>query len=268
MTGPNRDRSRGPGFGSSDRAIGPRVDGLKATRGDSWRLDRAGATELASRHQSFLQRASTTMVYFARFALACSLLLSLGPAFAGEYNQVLDIGDDAPAWRDLIGVDDQKHSLEELADSDVVVVIFTCNSCPYAVDAEDRLIALQEKYADDGVTLVAINVNKVDEDLLPAMKEKSKEKSFPFAYLFDETQQIARDYGAIFTPECYVLDADRKVRYMGALDDSPDGRSVTKKHVESAIDALLAGGQPAVTETVPIGCRVRYERTRRRRKSQ
>ena len=139
-----------------------------------------------------------------------------GLAEAGEYNQVLDIGDPAPAWEGLIGVDDKLHSMADWSSQKVLVVVFTCNSCPYAVDAEDRLIELCKKYADRGVAMVAINVNKVDEDLLPAMKEKAAEKKFPFAYLFDETQQIARDYGAMVTPECYVLDAKRKVLYMGS----------------------------------------------------
>jgi hypothetical protein len=114
---------------------------------------------------------------------------------------------------------------------------------------------------------VAINVNKVEEDLLPAMKQKAEEKSFEFPYLFDVTQKIARDFGAMKTPEVYVLDDKRRVRYMGSIDDSPDGRQITKKYLESAIDSVLAGEDPEIRETVPIGCRVRYERTRRSRRN-
>ncbi len=189
-------------------------------------------------------------------------------ALGGKYNQVLSIGDPAPAWEGLAGVDDKPHSMSDWSTQPVMVVVFTCNSCPYAVDAEDRLIELQKKYADRGVALVAINVNKVDEDLLPAMKQKALQKGFAFPYLFDETQQIARDYGAMVTPECYVLDAERKVRYMGSIDDSPDGKQIGDKYLESAIDSVLAGTAPSLSETVPIGCRVRYERQRSsRRKS-
>jgi peroxiredoxin len=166
-------------------------------------------------------------------------------------------------WEGLEGVDGKRHSLSDLEAKQVVVVAFTCNSCPYAVDAEDRLIALHKKYADQNVALVAINVNKVEEDLLPAMKRRAEEKGFEFPYLFDGTQQIARDFGAMVTPECYVLDAKRRVRYMGSIDDSPDGRQIAKKYLESAIDAVLAGEDPEIRETVPIGCQVRYERTRR-----
>jgi peroxiredoxin len=196
--------------------------------------------------------------------VACGLFASV--ALAGKYNQVLSIGDRAPAWEGLIGVDDKPHSMDDWASQKVMVVVFTCNSCPYAVDAEDRLIELHKKYADRGVALVAINVNKVDEDLLPAMKEKAREKGFAFPYLFDETQQIARDLGAMVTPECYVLDAERRVRYMGSIDDSPDGKQIGNKYLESAIESVLAGDTPSIRETVPIGCRVRYERQRSSRR--
>jgi peroxiredoxin len=184
-------------------------------------------------------------------------------SLAGEYNQVLNIGDSAPAWKDLVGVDDAKHALADLKEHPVVVVVFTCNTCPYSVDAEDRMIALQKAYHERGLRLVAINANKVEADLLPAMKERAKEKQFPFPYLHDPTQEIARKYGATYTPEFYVLDQQRRVVYMGSLDDSADGRNVSMRYVELAVEAVLAGQKPQITETIPIGCRVRYERARR-----
>ncbi len=187
---------------------------------------------------------------------------------AGKYNSKLNIDDEAPAWSELPGVDDAKHSLDDWKDKQAVVVVFTCNSCPYAVDIEDRLISLHKKYVDKSVALVAINVNKVDEDALPAMKKKAAAKGFPFVYLYDESQAIAREFGAIYTPEFFVLNQDRKVVYMGAMDDSPDGKRVGKRYVEDAIDATLSGGTPVVAETPAIGCRVRYERTRRRGRRQ
>lgn len=186
---------------------------------------------------------------------------------AGKYNSVLSPGDSAPAWKDLPGVDGKSHSLSDLASSKVVVVVFTCNSCLYAVDVEDRLLALHDKYAKQQVAVVAINVNKVAEDLLPAMKQKTKDKGFQFAYLFDETQKIARDFGAKRTPEFFVLDGDRNVVYMGAMDDSPEGRNVTKRYVEAAIDATLAETVVKVAETIPVGCAVRFERVRRTRRA-
>lgn len=196
------------------------------------------------------------------------MLLCIGTSlcYAGKYNQKLSIGDAAPEFSELPGVDDAKHSLPDWTDKKAIVVVFTCNSCPYAVDAEDRLIALHRKYGNGSVAVIAINVNKVETDLMPAMKEKAKAKEFPFVYLFDESQKIARDFGAVYTPEFYVLDQDRNVVYMGALDDSPDGKNVTRRYVEDAIEATLAGKSPSVTETPAIGCRVRYERSRRSRR--
>lgn len=190
---------------------------------------------------------------------------SLAQIHAGEFNTTVNIGDTAPDWNDLPGTDDKPHSLDDLKDKKVVVVAFTCSSCPYAIDAEDRLIALQEKFADENVAVIAINVNKVEEDLMPAMKQRAEEKKFNFPYLFDESQQIAKAFGAKYTPEFFVLDKNRKIVYMGSLDDSPDGKNVSEPHVIRAIEAALAGEKPAVTETVPIGCRIRFERNLRNR---
>lgn len=199
--------------------------------------------------------------------LCLSGLLIGAVATAGKYNQQLNIGDQAPTFSELPGIDGKNHAFADWQSKKALVIVFTCNSCPYAVDAEDRLIALQKKYADKAVEVIAINVNKVKEDSLEAMKEKAKSKKFPFSYLYDESQQIARAFGAIYTPEFYVLDQNRKVAYMGAMDDSPDGKRITKRYVEDALDAVLAGGKPTVTETPAIGCRVRYERARRSRRA-
>ena len=202
----------------------------------------------------------------AMLALAALVAILTSPttqARAGQYNAALNIGDPAPRWAGLEGTDGNKHSYAELADAKCVVVAFTCNSCPYARDVEERVIALANDYASRGVRVVAINVNLVAEDLLPEMKRRAQERSFPFPYLHDPTQQIAKDYGAVKTPEFFVLDGSGKVAYMGALDDSPDGKAVTKRHVAEAVEAVLAGKAPTLQETVPIGCRVRYARDSR-----
>ena len=183
---------------------------------------------------------------------------------AGEFNPVLSIGDKAPAWNKLPGVDDKAISLDDLKHKDIVVLVFTCNTCPYAVDVEDRLVALVEKYAKHSFALVAINVNKVESDAMPAMKKRAEEKGFSFPYLYDETQQTARDYGASRTPEFFVLNKDRQIVYMGALDDSPDGKQVSKKYVEAAIEATIKKEKLAIGETIPIGCNIRFEQKRRR----
>ncbi len=191
---------------------------------------------------------------------ACTLAPGVS---AGEFNPVLSVGDEAPAWNDLPGVDDQRHSSKDLKSQEVLVVVFTCNSCPYAVDYEDRLVEFHRTWSDRKVALVAINVNRIESDRLDAMKTRAAAKQFAFPYLYDETQQIARAFGATYTPEFYVLDRERRIIYMGAMDDSPDGSKVTRRYVELAVEAALNGKKPAVAETVAVGCRVRYARTRR-----
>ncbi|MDA1052960.1 MAG: thioredoxin family protein [Planctomycetota bacterium] len=194
------------------------------------------------------------------------LLLALATTVhAGEYNPVLSIGDPAPAWKDLPGIDGKTHSLADLKQSKAVVLVFTCNSCPYAIDYEARIIALTKQFDSRDVAVVAVNVNKVPEDSMDEMQARAKSQGFNFAYLDDESQQIAHDYGATYTPEFFVLDSQRKIAYMGALDDSPAADKVQQQYVAAALTALLDGDQPQVTETVAIGCRIRLERKRRGR---
>jgi peroxiredoxin len=183
---------------------------------------------------------------FRTLAITAALLVS-ALSQAGQYNEVLSIGDSAPAWVDLPGTDGKKHSLADLADKPVVVVVFTCASCPTAVDYEDRIQALAKKYggANGKAAVVAICVNRVPADELPALTERANQKNFAFAYLYDESQKIAKDYGA-----------------MGAMDDATDATKVTKRHVEDAIAAALEGKSPEVTEVIARGCRVRYARER------
>ena len=146
-----------------------------------------------------------------------ALVLTL-PALtlAGEFNKKLSPGDAAPAWQNLPGTDGQKHALADLKDKPVVVVVFTCISCPVAEDYEERILAFAKKYAEK-VAVVAVNVNTVPEDRLDKMTARAQEKKYPFPYLYDESQKIAKDYGATYTPEFFVLDGERKVAYLGAL---------------------------------------------------
>ena len=157
------------------------------------------------------------------------------------------VGDPAPNFEGLIGVDDKKLSLKDLADAKAVVVVFTCNHCPVAIAYEDRLIALQKDYADKGVQLVAINVNNMEQDKLPAMKERAEEKGFEFAYLYDPSQKVGRDFGASVTPHVFLLDGKHRLAYVGPVDDNMDESKVSKKFLRDAIDAVLdredAGGQ-------------------------
>ncbi len=200
------------------------------------------------------------------FAAVATFLVGAGSGNAGEYNEVLSIGDPAPVWAELPGTDGKLHGLADLKDREVIVVVFTCVSCPTATDYEGRIQAIAERYAGEGrVAIVPVCVNRVAEDRLDALTERVKAKKFAFHYLYDESQKIAKDFGAIFTPEFYVFDRDRKLVYMGAMDDKTDADKVERRYVEEAIAAALAGKKPEVTETIARGCRVRYARERRGR---
>lgn len=202
----------------------------------------------------------------ARLALAIGLaLLVAAPLTAGKYNPTRSIGDEAPAWKDLPGTDGKTHSLADLKDKDVVVVFFTCNSCDVATDYEERVIAFAKQYAgaESKLAVVAINVNTIEEDRLDKMKERAAAKKFPFVYLYDESQQIAKDYGATWTPEFFVLDKSRKIVYMGGFDDASTAANVKHQFLTPAIDAILAGKKPETAETPAIGCAIRYAKKRR-----
>ena len=140
-----------------------------------------------------------------------------------------------------------------------MVVAFICNHCPVAVAYEDRLVALQKDYQDKGVQVVAVNVNKLPADRLDKMKERAKAKQFNFPYLYDETQKIGRDYGATVTPHVFVFDSNRKLAYVGAVDDSKSPDKVTAHYLRDAIDALLAGKKPPKEVTQQFGCSIKYE---------
>lgn len=203
---------------------------------------------------------NATVAFFATVYCCTSLLIA-----QDESQAELKIGDPAPEWKELRGTDDKTHSLSDLRDKQVVVVCFTCNSCPYAVDYEDRMIDLQKKYADHpaGVVLVAINANKKPSEQLDKMKQRAEEKKFPFVYLIDETQQVANSYHANFTPEFFVLNNERKVVFVGAMDDKTDASLVTERFVEQAIEAALKNELP-VTQRVPArGCAIPYRRSRK-----
>ena len=177
----------------------------------------------------------------------------------------LKIGDQAPSWEDLIGTDDQKHSLTDLKDQRVVVVCFTCNSCPYSVDYEDRMIEFHKKFAarNESVALIAINANLKPAERLDKMKERARAKEFPFPYLMDETQKVAAAYGANFTPEFFVLDKDRRIVYMGALDDQTQAEKVEQRFVELAVEAALKNELPTTTTNPARGCSIPYKRSKR-----
>jgi peroxiredoxin len=178
---------------------------------------------------------------------------------AAQDSKPLAVGDPAPEWKDLMGVDDQKHNLGDLKEAKAVVVVFTCNHCPVAQAYEDRIIELAADYKDKGVEVVAINVNNIDADKLPAMKTRAEEKGFKFSYLYDPSQEIGRAFGATVTPHAFLLDGEKNLVYVGAIDDQMNAEEVKEHYLRDAIDAVLAGTKPAKESTKPAGCGIQYE---------
>jgi len=174
----------------------------------------------------------------------------------------LEIGEPAVDF-DLPGVDGRNCSLADFADARLLIVVFSCNHCPYVIGSEDRMNELYADYSPRGVAMIAINSNEQvnhPTDSFEHMVERAKEKGFEFSYVRDESQDIAKAYGALRTPHYYVFDADRKLRYTGRMDDNPrePGKQTTHE-LRDALDALLEGGEPAVAVTNPIGCNVKWK---------
>ena len=196
-----------------------------------------------------------------RIAIAIVLIAGFAatPVHAGKYNRKLTIGAAAPAFKDLDGIDGKKHSLADFKNNDVVVLLVTSNECPVARSYEDRLIAFTKKY-EGKIAVAAINVSLGEEEGLPQMKERAKKRRFNFVYLRDASQSLGRALGASKTPECFVLNKDRRVVYMGALDDDWLNQEVKEKYLEYAVEATLKGEKPAKAETPAYGCGIEYRK--------
>jgi peroxiredoxin len=170
------------------------------------------------------------------------------------------IGDTATDFN-LKGTDGKNHSLAEVKDAKGYIVIFTCNHCPFSKMYEDRIIALQTKYKEKGYPVIAINPNDPKanaDDSFDKMVVRAKEKGFNFWYLFDDGQKIFPQYGATKTPHVFLLDKNKVVKYIGAIDDNArDLKSVEEKFLENAIKALDAGKKIDPETTKAIGCSIK-----------
>ncbi len=194
-----------------------------------------------------------------------ALVITLG-AFSAKFTSVDEgyaIGDVATDFS-LKNVDGAMVSLSDYNDAKGFLVIFTCNTCPYSVAYEDRINALDAKYKQQGVPVIAINPNnpaKKPGDSFAKMKVRAAEKGFTFPYVLDEGQEIYPQYGATRTPHVFLLEKTSNgnvVRYIGAIDDNYQSASqVEEKYVENAVDAMLAGKEIKVTTTRAIGCGIK-----------
>jgi len=197
-------------------------------------------------------------------------LTILFPARSVDEFPTLQLGSAAPDFN-LTGVDGHNYTLKDFADAKILVAVFTCNHCPTAQYYQGRIKQIVTDYKSKGVALVAIMPNdprsvRLDElgwtdvgDSFDEMKIRAKDQEFNFPYLYDgETESVSRAYGPVATPHVFVFDANRKLRYVGAIDNSQRIEHVTKNYLRDALDALLAGREPPVAETKAIGCSIKW----------
>ncbi|TAJ12271.1 thioredoxin family protein [Marinilabiliaceae bacterium JC017] len=174
----------------------------------------------------------------------------------------LEIGNEAPGFT-LPATDGHTYSLNDFRDVDYLVVFFTCNHCPYVIDSDEVTRRTAEKYAQKGVLFVGINSNSkhtYEADSFPNMVQRMKDHRFPWHYLYDESQEVARAYGALRTPHFFVFDSSRRLVYTGRGVDSPKDTTKMKENtLEEVLEALTSGNPLPVTVTNPIGCNVKWE---------
>lgn len=182
---------------------------------------------------------------------------------ASSVKKGYEVGDTATDFK-LKNVDGKMVSLADYKEAKGFIIIFDCNTCPYSKAYNDRILGLSKKYAKD-FPLLAINANSPEEssgDSFEEMVKYAKKKGYDFPYLVDETQQIAKTYGATNTPHVFVLTKSQstlKVAYIGTIDDNArNASSVTKRYVEDAVDALLASKPVPTTKTKAIGCGIKW----------
>ena len=202
------------------------------------------------------------MKFISSFAMiACLALLIAGKPLTPNYG----VGDTVTDFK-LKNVDGKMVSLSDYKDSKGAIVIFDCNTCPYSKKYNERIVALNKKYASQGFPVITINSNdpEVSEgDSFEEMVDLAKRKNYDFPYLVDATQNVARAFGATNTPHVFVLQRnskDFKVAYIGAIDNNAgDASSADKKYVEDAVDALLKGQSVPTSKTKALGCGIKWK---------
>jgi peroxiredoxin len=195
------------------------------------------------------------------FLTIAALGLMASPVFAGKFNKTVSVGEKAPTFAGIPALYNGQDATVTLSDikEDVVVLVFLGNHCPVVVGYEDRLIDFTNDYKGKSVKVVGVAVGRQEGDKLPGIKDYMKEKGSNYLYGYDETQAIGKAYGATNTPQFFVLDKNRKIAYMGAMDDNPPKEEAVKtKYLRNAVDAVLKGESPEISETRPVGCGIGY----------
>lgn len=175
--------------------------------------------------------------------------------------RILQLGEEAPGFESLLGADGKRYSLSSFRDKPFLVVIFSCNHCPYAQAYEERMISIQRDYQANGVQLVAVNSNDSDkypEDSYPEMVKRAKRRGFNFPYIRDEDQSVVTAYGGVCTPHVFLFDRLRLLRYRGRIDDSKDENAVKESDLRSALDDLISNQSVSVPDTRPFGCSIKW----------
>jgi peroxiredoxin len=177
-------------------------------------------------------------------------------------NRDLPLGTPCPDFR-LRAVDGTTAARDDFRDAAALVVMFICNHCPYVQAVEDRIVALAREYGPKGVQFVGICSNDPSgypDDAPARLLARSKEKGYGFPYLVDESQDVARAFDAVCTPDIYVYDRDRRLAYHGRIDDNwQDAGKVRRRELAAALDAILAGGTPAGEQLHSIGCSIKWK---------
>ena len=157
----------------------------------------------------------------------------------------------------------ETRRLDDYSGADVLVLVFTCNHCPFALHVEDALAQSARTYADRGVRFIAINANDAERfpgDSFEAMRRRTDRKAYPFPYLFDDSQEVAKAYGAVCTPDFFVFDRTRKLVYRGRYDETRPGRgAATGRDLHAALDQLIESGTVTVEQRPSIGCNIKWK---------
>ncbi len=184
------------------------------------------------------------------------------------YSQMTALGSEAPAFDlpvanpEVDGVERATRSLDDYTDAEALVVVFMCNHCPYVVHVEDALVEVARDYQARGARFVGISANEAQHypaDSVENMTRRAQQKNYPFAYLYDASQQVARAYGAACTPEFFIYDRNRRLVYQGRFDETRPGLGAATGHdVRQALDELLASGAVTMEQFPAMGCNIKW----------
>jgi thiol-disulfide isomerase/thioredoxin len=177
---------------------------------------------------------------------------------------MIPLGFKAPDFNLLDPINNKYISLNKLKSEKATVIMFICNHCPFVKHVNEQLVKLASDYIPRGISFIAINSNDVEnypEDSPEKMKEYAARLNYPFPYLFDETQDIAKAYDAACTPDFFIFDKDLKCVYRGQLDESRPGndKPVTGKDIRNALDAILEGNDVSMKQFPSIGCNIKWK---------